>query len=75
MTAPTPLWNGSPLSPMARDALFSWLDQQVDAGARPGWTTAPLLAVGFDIDIRTARRIITAWALATFGTDDSKETP
>jgi len=58
---------------MVRNVLFDWLDEQVAAGARPGWTTGPLLAAGFDIPLPTARRIITAWLLATFGTDN-KET-
>ena len=70
----TPITPGA-ISPAVRDELFAWLDQQVAAGASPGWTTAPLLAAGFDVSLGTARRVVCAWMLVHVGTDDHKETP
>ena len=69
----TPITTGA-LTPATRDELFGWLDAQRAAGATPGWTTAPLLAAGFDVSLGTARRVVCAWMLVHVGTDDPKET-
>ncbi len=57
------------LTPGVRDTLFTWLDAQSDAGARPNWNTAVHLAARFDLDLGTARRVVTAWMLVHAATE------